>query len=123
MTFSDGGPLSPDALALPDGLEYVRTTDTFDNDTVPKGLLRAHRVAANVWGRLVVHTGSVGFVFEDSADRQITVGAGETQVIPPQRRHHVVLDGPATFAVEFYRYPSATPVTLGRESSGLYGGD
>ena len=29
---------------LPDGLEHVRTTDTFDNDTVPAGLLRAHRV-------------------------------------------------------------------------------
>ena len=24
---------------LPDGLEHVRTTDTFDNDTVPAGLL------------------------------------------------------------------------------------
>ncbi|MCB0991196.1 MAG: DUF1971 domain-containing protein, partial [Acidimicrobiales bacterium] len=41
---------------LPDGLEHVRTTDIFDNDTVPAGLLRAHRVADGVWGRLVVHS-------------------------------------------------------------------
>lgn len=108
---------------LPDGLEYVRTTDVFDNDTVPKGLLRAHQVAKNVWGRLVVHTGEVGFAFEDEDNALRTVAAGETLVIPPQRRHHVVLDGPATFAVEFHRIPEAVPVTLGRESSGLYGGD
>ena len=37
---------------LPDGLEHVRTTDVFDNTTVPAGLLRAHRVADGVWGRV-----------------------------------------------------------------------
>lgn len=109
--------------ALPDGLEYVRTTPVFDNDTVPKGLLRAHQVAENVWGRLVVHTGTVVYVFEDRPEEPRVVRAGEHQVIPPKERHHIELDGPATFAVEFYRRPEAVPVTLGRESSGLYGGD
>lgn len=40
---------------LPDGLVLIRTTDVFDNATVPASLLRAHRVADGVWGRLVVH--------------------------------------------------------------------
>lgn len=108
---------------LPDGLEYVRTTDVFDNETVPKGLLRAHQVAKNVWGRLVVHTGQVGFAFEDEDNQLRTVEAGQALVIPPERRHHVILQGPATFAVEFYRRPETVPVTLGRESTGLHGGD
>lgn len=101
---------------LPDGLELVRTTAVFDNGTVPAGLLRAHRVAEGVWGRLVVHTGTVTFVFEDEPDRPVTVVAGDEVVIPPARPHHVELPEPATFAVEFHRAPSAPPSP---ESTGL----
>ena len=108
-----------DRPVLPDGLELARTTKVFDNDSAPAGLLRAHQVAEGVWGRLIVYTGSVGFVFEDDDSEVITVGKGDAVVIPPQRLHHVVLTEPATFAVEFYRRPETTPVTLGRESSGL----
>ena len=88
---------------LPEGLVLARTTDVFDNHTVPAGLLRAHRVADNVWGRLVVHTGRVTFVFDDEPDQPIAVAAGETVAIPPARQHHLVLDEPATFVVEFHR--------------------
>ncbi|MFZ1438645.1 MAG: DUF1971 domain-containing protein [Candidatus Microthrix subdominans] len=88
---------------LPDGLELTRTTKLFDNDTAPAGLLKAHQVAEGVWARLVMHSGSVGFVFEDRPDDVITVADGGNVVIPPQRLHHVVLGEPATFVVEFYR--------------------
>jgi tellurite resistance-related uncharacterized protein len=91
---------------LPADLELVRTTEVFDNDSVPAGLLRAHQVAEGVWGRLVVHTGRVRFVFEDLPERPIELGTGQDQVIPPLRLHHLELDEPATFAVEFYRRPS-----------------
>lgn len=91
---------------LPEGVELTRTTKVFDNDSAPAGLLKAHQVAKAVWGRLVVHTGEVGFVFEDEPDELITTAAGGNVVIPPQRLHHVVLDGPATFVVEFYRAPA-----------------
>lgn len=87
---------------LPEGLELARTTDVFDEDSVPAGLLRAHRVASGVWGRLVVHSGSLGFVFEDESDIVVAVGVGEHLVIPPDRPHHLELDGPVTFAVEFH---------------------
>lgn len=90
---------------LPDGLEHVRTTDVFDNTTVPAGLLRAHRVADGVWGNLVVHTGTVTFVFDDEPVHPITARAGDSVAIPPARRHHLELDEPATFAVEFHRTP------------------
>lgn len=102
---------------IPDGFVLVRTTEVFDNQTVPAGLLRAHRVADRVWGRLVVHSGSVHFMFEDEPDAAAVVKAGETLVIPPARLHHVELDGPATFAVEFYRRPADTDEAL--ESTGL----
>ena len=65
---------------IPDGFELTRTTDVFDNDTVPAGLLKAHRVADSIWGRLVVYTGTVGFVFEEEADQPCSVDAGASVV-------------------------------------------
>lgn len=107
---------------LPAGLELTRTTPTFDNGSVPQGLLAAHRVADGVWGRLIVHTGSVAFVFEDQPDTPIIVAAGGHIAIPPARPHHLELDEPATFAVEFYRPPSSSSDgDTGQESTGLTG--
>lgn len=88
---------------IPDGFRLVRTTDVFDERSVPTGLLRAHRVADGVWGRLVVHGGAVRFVFEDAPDAAVHLLAGSSITIPPGRLHHVELDGPARFAVEFHR--------------------
>ena len=88
---------------LPDGLTLNRTTPTFDEHTTPAGLRSAHSIAEGVWGRLVVQDGSLGFVFEDALDDVRTVTAGEFQVIPPARLHHVVIGGPVRFAVEFHR--------------------
>lgn len=87
----------------PEGFEHVRTTDVFDNDSVPAGLLRAHRVADGVWGRLIVHTGRLRFVFEDQPDAPIPVAAGGGVLIPPARPHHLELDHSVTFSVEFHR--------------------
>jgi tellurite resistance-related uncharacterized protein len=104
---------------LPVALEHVRTTDVFDTTTVPAGLLRAHRVADGVWGNLVVHSGTVTFVFDDEPEHPITVGAGDTVAIPPARQHHLELDQPATFAVEFHRNPTAPVPAVGTESTAL----
>lgn len=90
------------ALELPEGLELVRVTDRFDARTVPAGLLRAHRVAAGVWGELCVLEGEVGFVFEASGARRV-VRAGGNQVIPPAEPHHVEPSDGASFEVRFHR--------------------
>ncbi|MEZ5215007.1 MAG: DUF1971 domain-containing protein [Ilumatobacteraceae bacterium] len=57
-------PELPGGRELPGGLVLVRTTPEFTEATVP-ALLRAHRVAEGVWGRLVVIEGAVDFGFED----------------------------------------------------------
>lgn len=105
--------------ALPKGLELARTTDVFDDQNHPGGLLRAHQVADGVWGRLVVHSGSLRFVFEDDADMPLIVAAGDAVVIPPARRHHVEFDGPVTLAIEFHRAPRTDGPAVGQESTGL----
>ncbi len=88
---------------LPAGVTLHRTTAVFDNTSVPAGLLRAHRIADGVWGRLVVRRGSVRFVFEDEPEAPIVARPGTDVVIPPARPHHIELDEPAEFVVEFHR--------------------
>lgn len=104
---------------LPSGLEYVRTTDEFDQENHPKGLHRAHHVAPRVWGRLVVRTGQLVFVFEDEEDSPIIAGAGDTVLIPPQRKHHVEFPDPVTFVIEFHRESEEPQPVEGEESTGL----
>lgn len=97
--------MADDVLDLPDGLELTRSTPDFDEQSVPAGLLATHRVADDVWGRLVVTRGCLRFVFEDAvpASAGRTIVAGEHQVIPPARAHHIELIGPVGFHVDFHR--------------------
>lgn len=89
---------------LPDGLTLARTTDEFDEETVPAGLRRAHRVATGVWGRLQVRAGSLRFVWEDGRpDEAVDLDAGDSLVIPPDTPHRVEPGPGARFAVEFHR--------------------
>ena len=90
---------------IPAGYVLARTTPVFDQDSVPAGLLKAHRVATGVWGLAVVETGTLDFTFEDEGSTS-THGPGESVVIPPDRLHHVAPVGEVTFRVEFYREPS-----------------
>lgn len=95
---------------LPGGLELVRTTDEWDEHSLPEALLRTHRIADAVWGRLVVRAGSIELTFEDD-DAVLRLGPGDAAAIPPGRPHHVTIDGPVRFAVEFHR--RTTGETLG----------
>jgi len=90
-----------DRCDLPDGLVVVRTTATWTETSVPKALLRDHRVASGTWGRLRIETGSLRFRAETVPPTDALVSAGETYPIPPDVEHHVSCDQPVRFVVEF----------------------
>ncbi len=94
-----------DRAELPDGLEVVRTTDTWDEATMPAGLRRAHRVGAGTWGRLRVEAGEVRFRAETEPILDVVVDARVPQAIPPGVEHEVAPCGPVRFFVEFLRPP------------------
>ena len=89
--------------ALPPGVEMQRTTGELDGESVPAGLMRAHRLAPGVWGRLRVSHGTLGFVWEDTPDDPVALLAGDTLVIPPEVPHHVEPDPDVRFSIEFHR--------------------
>ncbi|MDW3177574.1 MAG: DUF1971 domain-containing protein [Acidimicrobiia bacterium] len=84
---------------LPEGATPSRATPTFTQQSVPPGLRAAHQTS--VWAELVVASGSVVFVDEESGDRSLVV-AGKRQVIAPRQPHHVEPDSAAEFFVQFY---------------------
>ena len=97
-----------DRAELPDRLHVVRTTETWDEQTMPAGLRRAHRLAAGSWGRLRVERGELRFRARTRPALDVVVSAGASQAIPPEVEHEVEPRGSVRFAIEFLR-PSDGP--------------
>jgi tellurite resistance-related uncharacterized protein len=94
---------------MPPGLALTRTTPEFDATTVPRALLAAHTVAADVWGRLCVRAGCVRFVFEADPSSSVELSAGQHIDIPPGEAHRVEPLRGARFVVEFYKKATDQP--------------
>ena len=90
-------------LELPEGVERYRSTPEFDQDTVPRGLTRAHRTAKGVWGVIEVMEGRLGYVLEDGTNRHFELDAGTPGVVVSEMPHRVEPRGPVRFRVHFYR--------------------
>lgn len=92
---------------LPDGLRLVRLSSEWDEQTMPSGLGRAHRLAAGTWGRIVVHEGRLRFSMSSEPPLEVEVGPCDTQAIPPDVQHVVHPLGPVRFQVEFHAASSS----------------
>ena len=84
---------------LPPGSVPGRQTPSFTEQSVPAALLRAHHTT--VWAELVVESGALTFVEEDPPWRHRLL-APATQVIVPNRKHHVEPEPGVQFHVQFY---------------------
>lgn len=89
--------------SLPADVHHYKTTPLFDQDSVPAGLRRNHNTAAGVWGRIVVHEGSLRYLIEEPETEEHRLVPGTPGIVEPGVPHHVVVDGPVRFCVEFYR--------------------
>ncbi len=78
----------------------------WDQDTLPQGLLKAHRTPGAQWGRLVILDGAVGFQFLGSGDPPLALWAGSVQPIPPGVPHCVIPSGPVRLKLEFWGRPA-----------------
>ncbi len=87
----------------PAGLRLRRSTREFSADDVPEALLRAHRTAAGVWGRVVVTAGALQLWAEGGCERpaaEQTVTVAAVVEIPPGWTHSVRLGPGARFRVD-----------------------
>lgn len=88
---------------VPDDARVYRCTATFDEHTVPAGLLGAHSTKSGTWGRLVVEEGELQLWFTPPLATEVTGRPGFPITIPPQLQHLLRLAGPVRFHVEFLR--------------------
>ena len=91
-----------DRAELPEALVLARTAGPFDQDTLPPGLRREHRVAARTWGVLRVLEGALTF---EMLGKQRRMAAGDEQPIPPEVPHLLDVDGDVRLEVDFLVAP------------------
>lgn len=85
----------------PEARSYQRTR-SFDQDSVPKGLLSEHRTKADTFGRIVVESGKLLYEIP-SLLRSWVLRPGVDGFIAPEQLHRVAPVGEVRFFVEFYR--------------------
>lgn len=93
-----------DRAELPDGLDKLRSTPTWDAGSMPAGLRKEHRLATGIWAVLTVEEGQVVFRSPALSEcREVTVPAGSTQAVPPEAPHTVELAPGTRFHLDILR--------------------
>lgn len=95
---------------LPFGVKKVGETPLMTEKTVAPGILKKHLAPKGKLGLLVVEEGQLQFVWEDQPTQVLDADQEHPVVIWPERFHHVVINGPVRFRVEFYQPGEALEV-------------
>lgn len=91
-----------DRAEMPDDLRLARTAGPWNDETLPDGLRRTHRVADATWGRLRVTEGTVGITIETVPPITARLDAGGAQPIPPGVPHLLTFETPFSMEVDFF---------------------
>ena len=87
---------------MPAGFVPYRRTPTFDERSIPAGLLREHATKPGVWGLIHVLEGRLLYRIQGDGARTLALGPGHLGAIPPEVPHCVRPEGPVRFYVEFH---------------------
>jgi tellurite resistance-related uncharacterized protein len=89
--------------SLPDSLTHYKSTPEFNADSVPAGLLKSHRTAENVWGRIRIIEGSLRYHILEPEPETLLLTPDRHGVVEPGIQHQVEPIGPVRFCVDFLR--------------------
>ena len=98
-----GSDVSGRANMLPADAVCYWQSGELDQNSLPAGLTREHRLKEGTWGLLTLLSGSIGFNWDDADGGPVELSAPARMVIPPTVPHHVDARGPFTLQIEFYR--------------------
>lgn len=87
---------------LPEPAQHYKSTPTFDQDSLPAGILRNHSLKRGTWGKLIVLNGEVTF---HEGQEQWVVTPQAAHVILPEVVHHLEVTGPVSLRVDFLKVP------------------
>lgn len=80
---------------------YHRSPE-FDETSVPENLLQEHTTKDGVWAMVRVLEGNMVFV-DIGTGEETPVEPKKPAFIEPGQTHHIKVDGPVRFYVEFFR--------------------
>ncbi len=93
---------------IPATFTAYKTTKLFTHETVPKGFTKEHSTSKGVWALLHVRTGSLQFMIDENGQEAVyKITPDVPRVIVEEQPHHIIIDGPVSFQLEFFRDPAA----------------
>ena len=98
--------LKCDQFEWPENLVSFQKMPEFDEQSIPKGLLKDHATKAGVWGKIILLEGSLLYRPEALQGKAQTLTPLQPGIVVPEMKHEVQLNGPVRFYVEFYRKSS-----------------
>lgn len=87
---------------IPAGLKAYKRTPSFNEKTIPKGLLKDHQTMENVWAKLIIEKGELYLNFKETKER-VKLDTQRAGIIEAQELHHVETIAEVSFYVEFYK--------------------
>lgn len=88
---------------LPANVVAYKRTPEFTEDSVPAGLLHAHRTKESVWGKIVVLEGQLQYTILEPVNEVVILDEDTFGVVEPTIRHEVKPLDKVRFYVEFYK--------------------
>jgi hemoglobin len=114
MNAFESGKISP---PLPGAASAsYKSTQVFDENTLPQKLRNAHSTKAGAWGIIRVLEGQLRYVIEDTGIASILTPERPGLVLPEQL-HHVEPIGAMKMRVEFYDHRPAWPMSFDRSTT------
>lgn len=92
---------------LPADVTPYKRTPTFTADSIPAGLLKAHRTKAGTWGKIIIHSGRLLYRILEPDFEEVQLSPERYGVVEPTMLHEVQTDGDVEFHVEFQALPTA----------------
>ena len=86
---------------LPEGAKLTASTPVLTDTTVPYQILEKHMAPKGKCGLLVVLKGNLQIVWEDTGVIH-DADPAHPVLIYPERFHHLQMDGPSEFRIDFY---------------------
>ncbi len=88
---------------LPSEVTSYKKTPEFTNETVPKGLLKAHQTKEGTWGKIVILQGLLRYRILEPEIEEVDLSPDKYGVVEPTVLHEIEPLGEVRFYVEFYR--------------------
>ncbi len=87
---------------LPADVSSYKSTPEFTEETVPKGLLKAHQTKEGTWGKIVILEGRLHYRILEPEIEDVELSPERYGVVEPEILHEVKPLGQVRFYVEFY---------------------